>query len=127
MLDCYRAGDVFVFASPTETQGLVLIEAMALGVPIVSTAVMGTATVLRDAHSAVVSEEDVEDLRRACRAAAAFAGARAELSAAGPRDAQAWSAETLMQPVIELYARLAAREDAAGEGGVASLSLPMRG
>ena len=52
LLDCYRAGDVFVFASPTETQGLVLIEAMALGVPIVSTAVMGTATVLCDARAA---------------------------------------------------------------------------
>lgn len=32
LLDCYKAGDIFVFASPTETQGLVLIEAMALGV-----------------------------------------------------------------------------------------------
>lgn|GEM_PF-3174869 len=40
--DCYRAGDGFVFASRTETQGLVLLEAMALGVPVVSTAVMGT-------------------------------------------------------------------------------------
>ena len=61
LLDCYRAGDVFVFASPTETQGLVLIEAMALGVPIVSTAVMGTATVLRDARSARVSGGQVEE------------------------------------------------------------------
>ena len=60
LLDCYRAGDIFVFASPTETQGLVLIEAMALGVPIVSTAVMGTATVLRETRSACVSEENVE-------------------------------------------------------------------
>ncbi|HTS53793.1 MAG TPA: glycosyltransferase, partial [Burkholderiales bacterium] len=32
LADCYRAGDVFVFASHTETQGLVLLEAMALGV-----------------------------------------------------------------------------------------------
>jgi glycosyltransferase involved in cell wall biosynthesis len=38
LLDCYRAGDAFVFASRTETQGLVLLEAMALGVPVVSTA-----------------------------------------------------------------------------------------
>lgn len=56
LLDCYRAGDIFVFASPSETQGLVLTEAMALAVPIVSTAVTGTADVLRDAHSACVSE-----------------------------------------------------------------------
>ena len=31
LLDCYCAGDAFVFASRTETQGLVLLEAMALG------------------------------------------------------------------------------------------------
>ncbi|MBC7780651.1 MAG: glycosyltransferase, partial [Proteobacteria bacterium] len=48
LLDCYRAGDLFVFASRTETQGLVLLESMALGVPVVSTAVMGTRDVLRE-------------------------------------------------------------------------------
>ncbi|HVS03788.1 MAG TPA: glycosyltransferase, partial [Thermoanaerobaculia bacterium] len=35
LLDCYRAADAFLFASRTETQGLVLLEAMALGVPVV--------------------------------------------------------------------------------------------
>lgn len=34
LLDCYRAADIKIFASRTETQGLVLLEAMALGVPI---------------------------------------------------------------------------------------------
>src|SRR5512146_250131 len=64
LLDCYKAGDVFVFASPTETQGLVLVEAMALGVPLVSTAVMGTATVLRGARSARISAQDVDEFAR---------------------------------------------------------------
>ncbi len=106
LLDCYRAGDVFVFASPTETQGLVLIEAMALGVPIVSTAVMGTATVLEGTCSARVSAENVD----------AFAGhvaellrspeLRRQLSEAGPQDAQVWSAAGLMQRVVALYAEL---------------------
>ena len=32
LADCYRAGDAFVFTSKTETQGLVLLEAMALGI-----------------------------------------------------------------------------------------------
>ncbi len=35
--DCYNAADVFVFASRTETQGLVLLEALAQGTPAVST------------------------------------------------------------------------------------------
>jgi 1,2-diacylglycerol 3-alpha-glucosyltransferase len=114
LLDCYRAGDLFVFASPTETQGLVLIEAMALGVPIVSTAVMGTATVLRDAGSAVIAPEDVH----------AFAGhvarllrspeQRAALAAASANDASAWTTAGLMPVVERLYRRLAANDRDSG-------------
>jgi glycosyltransferase involved in cell wall biosynthesis len=57
--DCYRAADVFVFASRTETQGLVLLESLALGVPVVSTAVLGTKEVLQGARGAVVVPEEV--------------------------------------------------------------------
>ncbi len=106
LLDCYRAGDVFVFASPTETQGLVLIEAMALGVPIVSTAVMGTATVLGNARSARISEEDVDVFAGHVAQLLRSPAERATLSNAGSLDAQAWSTDGLMQQVLELYAGL---------------------
>jgi 1,2-diacylglycerol 3-alpha-glucosyltransferase len=56
---CYRAADVFVFASKTETQGLVLLEAMALGVPVVGLAEMGTKDVLRDAASRRTMSRDL--------------------------------------------------------------------
>ena len=108
--DCYRAGDIFVFASPTETQGLVLIEAMALGVPIVSTAVMGTATVLRDARSAQVSEENVDAFAAHVARLLHSPLARVALSEQGPLDAQAWSTDGLMQRVVDLYARLASTD-----------------
>ena len=58
LLDCYCAGNAFVFASRTETQGLVLLEAMALGVPVVSTAVMGTRDILQPQRGALVAPED---------------------------------------------------------------------
>lgn len=116
LLDCYRAGDAFVFASPTETQGLVLIEAMALGVPIVSTAVMGTATVLAGARSAVVSDEDVDVFAEHVTSLLRDAPRRAELSAAGPVDARAWSVDTLMTQAVMLYEELA---DSDGPGMVA--------
>jgi 1,2-diacylglycerol 3-alpha-glucosyltransferase len=109
LLDCYRAGDAFVFASPTETQGLVLVEAMALGVPIVSTAVMGTAMVLDGARSARIAREDEADFAGHVAAVLRDPAARAALSAAGPADAQRWSAPVLMQQVEALYAGLSAR------------------
>ncbi len=107
LLDCYRAGDIFVFASPTETQGLVLIEAMALGVPIVSTAVMGTATVLREARSARISEENVDAFAAHVAQLLRSPVERAARANAGPLDAQAWSTDGLMQRVVDLYTRLA--------------------
>ena len=108
LLDCYRAGDVFVFASPTETQGLVLLEAMALGVPIVSTAVMGTESVLANAHGARISPPDVASFAGHVGALLGDPADRARLAAAGPDDARAWSAPTLMQRVVTLYEGLAA-------------------
>lgn len=58
LMDAYRAADVFVFASRTETQGLVLLEALALGVPVVSTAVFGVREVLRDGAGALIAPEN---------------------------------------------------------------------
>ncbi len=48
LVDCYHAMDVFVFASKSETQGLVLCEAMAAGVPVVALDAPGVREVVKD-------------------------------------------------------------------------------
>ena len=106
LLDCYKAGDVFVFASPTETQGLVLLEAMALGVPIVSTAVMGTATVLKGTRSTRVSKPNVGEFVEYVAELLRSPQQRQMLSAASSDDVAAWSAPVLMEQVLALYAKL---------------------
>lgn len=108
LLDCYRAGDVFVFASPTETQGLVLLEAMALGRPIVSTAVLGTVAVLQHARGARVSAEDADEFAGHVVTLLRSAPLRAELGRASWLDARAWDATRWMGRVVELYGRVAA-------------------
>lgn len=48
LIDAYHAMDVFAFASHTETQGMVLTEAMAAGVPVVALDAPGAREVVRD-------------------------------------------------------------------------------
>jgi glycosyltransferase involved in cell wall biosynthesis len=104
LLDCYRAGDAFVFASRTETQGLVLLEALALGVPVVSTAVMGTADVLRDAGGAVIAPDEEAGFAAAVARVLGDADLRRRLAAAGPGDAARWSARAMAERLVTLYA-----------------------
>lgn len=104
LLDCYRAADVFVFASRTETQGLVLLEAMALGVPVVSTAVLGTAEVLEGAEGALVVGEEEGAFAEAVLGLLADPALRARLSAGGRATAARWSAESLAARLAGLYA-----------------------
>jgi len=59
--------DAFVFASRTETQGLVLLEAMALGLPVISTAVMGTRDIVGPKRGALVPDDDEADFAETYR------------------------------------------------------------
>lgn len=51
LVDCYHAMDIFVFSSLSETQGLVLIEAMAAGVPVVAVDAPGVREVVKDGYN----------------------------------------------------------------------------
>ncbi len=108
LLDCYRAGHAFVFASRTETQGLVLLEALALGTPVISTAVMGTADVLKDAQGALVVEENEAAFAEAVIRVLHTPQLRSELAAKAPADAQSWSALAMAERLVKLYASLKA-------------------
>lgn len=61
----YRAADVFVFPSKTDTFGLVLLEAMACGTPVAAYPVTGPIDVVEQSTSGVLDQ----DLRQACLAA----------------------------------------------------------
>jgi 1,2-diacylglycerol 3-alpha-glucosyltransferase len=113
--DCYRAADVFVFASRTETQGLVLLESLALGVPVVSTAVLGTKEVLNGAAGAIVVEEDVVEFAAAVTRVLTQPGLRAALAAAA-RDfvAARWSSREMARRLARLYGDVRSVSAAAG-------------
>src|ERR1700736_1160326 len=65
LAEAYAAADVFVFPSKTDTFGLVLLEALASGLPVAAFPVTGPRDVIGTAPVAVLDE----DLRTACLAA----------------------------------------------------------
>lgn len=65
LAEVYAAADVFVFPSRTDTFGLVLLEAMACGLPVAAYPVTGPLDVLGDSAAGAMRK----DLREACLAA----------------------------------------------------------
>jgi glycosyltransferase involved in cell wall biosynthesis len=65
LADIYAAADVFVFPSKTDTFGLVLLEALASGLPVAAFPVKGPRDVIGDAPVGALDH----DLRNACFAA----------------------------------------------------------
>ncbi len=51
LVDCYHAMNIFAFASLSETQGIVLVEAMAAGVPVVAVDAPGVREVVKDGYN----------------------------------------------------------------------------
>lgn len=56
----YHLADVFTFPSKTETQGLVTVEAMTAGLPVVAIGEMGTIDVMQGDNGGFMVPEDVE-------------------------------------------------------------------
>jgi 1,2-diacylglycerol 3-alpha-glucosyltransferase len=109
LLDCYRAGDVFVFASHTETQGLVLLEAMALGVPVVAAAIMGTKDIVGPERGAVVAPLDEAEFASKVVALLKDNALRERLGRQGEDHAREWEARRMAERMAELYAQMCER------------------
>ncbi len=104
LMDCYVAGDIFVFASRTETQGLVLLEAMALGVPVVSTAMMGTCDILYPNLGALVAKENVEHFSQAAIRVLTNTVLRARLQREALAYVHKWTASEMALRLESFYA-----------------------
>lgn len=103
---CYAAADVFVFASRTETQGLVLLEAMAAGLPVVALAEMGTVDILGPGRGAIVPDGDHQAFSTALCTVLLDSRLRERLSAEGRAYAAEWSDEVLAARMAELYRQI---------------------
>lgn len=106
LLDCYASADVFVFASRTETQGLVLIEAMAMGLPVVALAEMGTRDVLHEGQGACIAPDDAAGFAARVAELLVDPQRRQVLGAAARACAEGWEAMGPARRLEAFYRRL---------------------
>jgi len=120
--DCYAAGDAFVFASRTETQGLVLLEAMAQGTPVVSTAELGTRSVLTEGCGAFVVAEDEQVFAAAVDDALQIGAGHARREQLRAH-AESWASLAMARRLIAFYEKVcAAAPDSAAQRTTASVT-----
>lgn len=101
--DAYRAADLFVFASRTETQGLVLIEALALGTPVVALGAMGTLDVLNPEGGCLIAPSIPDDFASVVSATLADPERIKQMSEQATTYAASWSAKQKTLQLIDHY------------------------
>ncbi len=100
----YRHAELFLFASDTETQGLVLWEAQAMGVPVVAVGAEGTLEGVADGESGfLVPPGDAGALAKKARLLLADEALRRRFAEAARRFAERRSAPRVAEEILAAY------------------------
>ncbi len=106
LIDYYKNADLFVYASKTETQGIVFVEAQAAGLPVVAIGAMGALEAVEHGVTGLLLPEDEEE----------FASAMVELLRDGERlgamrhaaraQAERMSLQRSLEELLRIYQHL---------------------
>ena len=98
-----KAADLFCFASVTETQGLVTLEAMAAGLPIVAVVATGTSDAVSDGEEGLLTPNDSGALAHALRQLLGDEPLRRRLAEAATRKASEFDLEKQARRLVQVY------------------------
>ncbi|MGI5920682.1 MAG: glycosyltransferase family 4 protein [Syntrophomonadaceae bacterium] len=107
LVHVYQSADLFVFSSVTETQGIVLIEAMAAGLPVVAVKASGVNDMVDNEVDGILTDCDQEEFARAVCRVINNPDLYARLKKGALKKAEELSSANMARKMEELYARLA--------------------
>jgi glycosyltransferase involved in cell wall biosynthesis len=102
----YQASDIFVFASLTETQGLVAVEAMAAGDPVVAIKASGIEDIVKNGEDGFLVSESEEEFSESVLKIAGDKNLREKMSAQAKINSERFSIEPWIKKIVELYRAL---------------------
>jgi glycosyltransferase involved in cell wall biosynthesis len=97
------ASDLFAFTSLTETQGLVTLEAMAAGLPVVAYDGIGTRDIVVDGINGILKKSNPQDLFRAIETVIESTELRVQLKDGAQRTARQMDIHQLAERLIGVY------------------------
>lgn len=106
VLKLLHHGNLFVFASKTETQGIVILEAMASGLPVVAVRATGVDEVVDDGVQGTLCDDDEKSFRDNVRKLMKDRAARERMRAAAEKKAKEYSADALAETLVSFYEKL---------------------
>jgi glycosyltransferase involved in cell wall biosynthesis len=101
--DYLKAADLFAFASLTETQGLVTLEAMAAGLPVVAVDAAGTRDILEDGRQGLLTQNDANALANGIIKVVQSQSLMSKFKSAALRTSRAYDSKYLARKMLKVY------------------------
>jgi 1,2-diacylglycerol 3-alpha-glucosyltransferase len=98
-----KAADLFSFASITETQGLVTLEAMAAGLPVVAVAASGTRDILENGKQGFLVENDAQALANGIIKLVESPSLMSRFKSAALRKSRTFDNQRLARKMLDVY------------------------
>jgi len=98
-----KAADLFAFASLTETQGIVTMEAMAAGLPVVAVDASGTKDILTDGEQGFLVQNDTQDLANGIIKLIENPGLMSKFKSAALKTSRTYDNKRLARKMLKVY------------------------
>jgi len=106
IVSLYQASDIFVFASLTETQGLVAVEAMAAGNPVIAVRASGIEDIVKDGEDGFLTLALEEEFSKSVLKIVRDNDLRLKMSANAKTNSRKFEIVPWVDKVVELYKSL---------------------
>ncbi len=106
IVSLYQSSDIFVFASHTETQGLVAVEAMAAGSPVVAVRASGIEDIVQDGEDGFLTSNSEDEFAEKVLQIAGNEELRKKMAEKAKENSRKFEIAPWIEKIVELYKSL---------------------